>query len=100
MSGDIELGKCDFCRKDMPLRRIYLHGCEQTDKVDGFKIIFHCADCEPKEFTEMQKQIKALKEYVQHKPECHYKQDISLKKKGILPNLVPNCNCGLKQALK
>ena len=54
MSGDIELGMCAFCREVKPLDRTYLHGCDQTDKVDGFIIIHHCHDCYPREIKELE----------------------------------------------
>jgi hypothetical protein len=58
--GDVEFGKCDFCREEKPLERIYLHGCEQTDKCDGFIIIRHCKDCKPKEIEALQKQMEDI----------------------------------------
>ena len=45
-------------------------------------------------------QIKELKGFAQHKPECQYWADIKAVKSNLLPNLRPDCNCGLKQALK
>ena len=51
-------------------------------------------------YREAEQQIKGLEEFAQHKPECQYWADIKAVKSNLLPNLRPDCNCGLKQALR
>jgi hypothetical protein len=49
---------------------------------------------------ERNRQIKELKDFAKHKDSCQYWADVKAVKSNMLPNLKPNCNCGLKQALK
>lgn len=63
--GDVEFNKCDFCREEKPVERIYLHGCEQTNKTDGFIIIRHCKDCKPKEIESLQKQVEQQQKLIE-----------------------------------
>ena len=95
--GDIEVDKCDFCREEKPINRIYLHGCEQTDKCDGFIIIRHCDDCKPKEIEALQKDLQiAQLALVQltNKAEQYWDEKVALQKevKELKDGIRRHCN--------
>lgn len=51
MSGSVEFGRCDICKKeDILQRKYYYYGilCECHSPYH-FEIVHHCKDCEPKE---------------------------------------------------
>ena len=57
MSGDIEIGKCDFCKQHKPISRTYFYpsryqkseSLEERNELhnqgDYFAIIYTCVDC-------------------------------------------------------
>ena len=53
MSGEIEYGMCEVCKKETQLQRTYWHyviKCE-CHSPSHFEMIRHCADCIPQEPT-------------------------------------------------
>ena len=62
-NSDIEFGTCDFCKEEKSLERTYIHGCDQVDgKCDGFIIIHHCSDCQPREIQHLTEENKRLEQ--------------------------------------
>ena len=56
--SDQEHGRCAFCKKEGPITRTYLHGCDQKDgEYDGFIIIWHCHDHTPRELAKKDKEM-------------------------------------------
>lgn len=53
MSGSVEYGSCDVCKKETFLQRTYFRydiKCE-CHSPNHFELIIHCKDCIPKEPT-------------------------------------------------
>lgn len=68
--GEIEWGKCDICGKEAALNRKYFYypiKCE-CHAPQHFEIVWHCANCEPKEPLETKIRLKtdALKKLAQY----------------------------------
>lgn len=50
MSGDIEIGKCDYCGKECSInRKYYYYGIKcECHGPEHFEIVYHCNECQPK----------------------------------------------------
>lgn len=58
--GEIEFGKCPYCRQEKPLQRKYFYydiNCE-CHSPQHFEIVWHCKDCIPQEPKETKITIK------------------------------------------